>query len=114
MQFFNQNINPIKLNPMKNIKAYGTYSATEDLQPMQIERRSVQPKDVEIKILYCGVCHSDIHTARSEWGAAKYPVVPGHETVGEVINIGNEVSNFNIGEFVCVVMVMDSYRHGDC
>lgn len=100
MQFFNQ-----------NIKAYGTYSATEDLRPMQIERRNVQSKDVEIEILYCGVCHSDIHTARNEWGSAKYPVVPGHEIIGEVINIGNEVSNFKIGDIVGVGCMVDSCRN---
>lgn len=98
---------------MKNIKAYGTYSATDRLEPMNIERRKLQSQDIEIKILYCGVCHSDIHTARSEWGTAKYPVVPGHEIVGEIINLGNEVSNFTLGEIVGVGCMVDACRNCD-
>lgn len=69
---------------MSEIKAYGAHSATEELVPLKIERRELEPKDIAIEILYCGVCHSDIHTARSEWGPARYPVVPGHEIIGKV------------------------------
>ncbi len=64
---------------MSIVKAYGNTAATADLELLNIERRKLNANDVAIEILYCGVCHSDIHTARSEWGAAKYPVVPGHE-----------------------------------
>lgn len=95
---------------MNQIKAYGSNSATEDLKPLEISRRKVLPKDVQIEILYCGVCHSDIHTARSEWGPAKYPVVPGHEIVGCVTAIGSEVQNFKEGDLVGVGCIVDSCR----
>lgn len=96
---------------MKNVKAFGTYSSNEDLQLMQIKRRIVQQRDIEIEILYCGVCHSDIHIARSEWGRSNYPVVPGHEIVGKVVNIGNLVSSFKIGDIVGVGCMVDSCRN---
>lgn len=95
---------------MNQIKAYGSHSATEELKPLKISRREVLPKDVQIEILYCGVCHSDIHTARSEWGPAKYPVVPGHEIVGRVTAIGSEVQNFKEGNLVGVGCIVDSCR----
>jgi len=95
---------------MKTIKAYGSYSATEQLQPLTIERRDILPHDVDIEILYCGVCHSDIHTARSEWGPARYPVVPGHEIIGKVTNTGAEVQKFKIGDTVGVGCIVDSCR----
>lgn len=96
---------------MTTVKAYGNHSATEDLVPLQIERREIQAKDVQIDILYCGVCHSDIHSARSEWGPAKYPVVPGHEIIGRVIGVGSEVSNFKEGDLVGVGCMVDSCKH---
>jgi uncharacterized zinc-type alcohol dehydrogenase-like protein len=92
------------------IKAYGNHSATEELVPLQIERRDLQAHDVHIDILYCGVCHSDIHTARSEWGPARYPVVPGHEIVGRVIEVGSSVSKFKEGDLVGVGCIVDSCR----
>lgn len=92
------------------IKAYGNHSATEELVPLQIERRDLQAHDVHIEILYCGVCHSDIHTARSEWGPARYPVVPGHEIVGRVIEVGSSVSKFKEGDIVGVGCIVDSCR----
>lgn len=95
---------------MENIKAYGTHSAKEELVPIEIKRRSLQPKDVQIDILYCGVCHSDIHTARGEWGHANYPVVPGHEIIGKVIAVGDEVTQFKVGETVGVGCMVDSCR----
>ena len=61
-----------------NVKAYGTEAKDKDLQEMTILRREVQPNDIEIDILYCGVCHSDLHTARNDWGGTVYPAVPGH------------------------------------
>ena len=74
---------------MKNIKAYGTKAADAPLASMNISRREVRPTDVEIEILYCGVCHSDLHTARNDWGDTAYPVVPGHEIIGRVIQVGS-------------------------
>ena len=93
---------------MSEIKAYGAHSATEELVPLKIERRELQPKDIAIEILYCGVCHSDIHTARSEWGPARYPVVPGHEIIGKVTAVGAEVKNFKPGDAVGVGCLVDS------
>ena len=98
---------------METVKAYGNYSATEDLVPMNIERRALLDNDVQIDILYCGVCHSDIHSARSEWGPARYPVVPGHEIVGKVIAVGSAVSKFKVGDTVGVGCIVDSCRHCD-
>jgi uncharacterized zinc-type alcohol dehydrogenase-like protein len=74
------------------INAIGTYSATQPLKSMAISRRDPGPHDVQIAIDYCGVCHSDLHQARSEWAGTLYPCVPGHEIVGQVTAIGNQVS----------------------
>lgn len=90
------------------VKAFGTEAKDKDLQEMTIERREVQSKDIEIEILYCGVCHSDLHTARNDWGGTKYPSVPGHEIVGKVSNIGNEVTKFKVGDLVGVGCMVDS------
>lgn len=90
------------------VKAFGTESATADLKEMNIERREITAKDIEIDILYCGVCHSDLHTARNDWGGSVYPVVPGHEIVGRVARIGNEVSGFKEGDLVAVGCMVDS------
>lgn len=95
---------------MKDTKAYGMLSETEKLVEMQIERRENQPTDVQIEILYCGVCHSDIHTAKNEWGGAKYPVVPGHEIIGKVTSVGSEVTRFKVGDTVGVGCMVDSCR----
>lgn len=95
---------------MKDTKAYGMHSETEKLVEMQIERRENQPTDVQIEILYCGVCHSDIHTAKNEWGGAKYPVVPGHEIIGKVTSVGSEVTRFKVGDTVGVGCMVDSCR----
>ncbi len=96
---------------MSTIKAYGNYSATSELISLEIERRDIQPTDVAIEILYCGVCHSDIHTARSEWGPARYPVVPGHEIIGKVTDVGIKVKNFKVGDSVGVGCMVDSCQH---
>ncbi len=90
---------------------YGTDSATEPLRPMSFERRDLQPKDVQIDILYCGVCHSDLHTVRNEWGNTVYPVVPGHEIVGRVAAIGSDVTNYKPGDLVGVGCMVDSCQH---
>ncbi len=96
---------------MTGVKAYGIKAAKSDLKPLDIERRALQPTDVSIKILYCGVCHSDIHNGRNEWGGAKYPMVPGHEIVGKVLAVGTEVTRFKVGEMVGVGCMVDSCRH---
>lgn len=96
---------------MKNVKAYAAHAAEKDLEPYQIERREPGPKDVEIEILYCGICHSDIHTARNEWGGTRYPVIPGHEIVGKVTRVGDTVSRFTEGETVGVGCFVDSCGH---
>jgi uncharacterized zinc-type alcohol dehydrogenase-like protein len=93
---------------MKNTKAYGTKAANAPLTLLQIDRREPRPDDVEIEILYCGVCHSDLHTARNDWGGTKYPVVPGHEIIGHVVAVGSAVSKFTIGDNVGVGCMVDS------
>lgn len=90
---------------------YATHSATEQLTPFHFERREVRPEDVAIDILYCGVCHSDIHMARNEWGMTPYPFVPGHEIVGKVRAVGQKVSKFKLGDLVGVGCLVDSCRH---
>ncbi|MFV0539926.1 MAG: NAD(P)-dependent alcohol dehydrogenase [Aestuariibaculum sp.] len=95
---------------MKPIKAYGTQTKDTDLEPLTIERRELSESDVKIDIIYCGVCHSDIHTARSEWGPAKYPVVPGHEIIGKISAMGEQVTKYNIGDLVGVGCLVDSCK----
>lgn len=93
---------------MATIKAYGADAPEKELAPLTIERRELHPTDVHLEILYCGVCHSDIHHTRDEWGGTKYPAVPGHEIVGKVIEIGDQVSKFKRGEIVGVGCMVDS------
>lgn len=93
-----------------DVKAYGTFSKDDDLKEMTISRRGLLPTDVEIEILYCGVCHSDLHTARNDWGSTKYPAVPGHEIVGRVTAVGNEVSKFKVGDQAAIGCMIDSCR----
>ncbi|ASK30708.1 hydroxyacid dehydrogenase [Chryseobacterium sp. T16E-39] len=90
------------------VRAYGAESTTADLKEMNIERREVTPNDVEIEILYCGVCHSDLHTARNDWGGTIYPAVPGHEIVGRITKVGSEVSKFKVGDLAGVGCIVDS------
>ena len=92
------------------VKAFGTEASTADLQPMTIERREILPNDVEIDILYCGVCHSDLHTARNDWGGTKYPAVPGHEIVGIAKDVGSAVTKVKIGDKVAVGCLVDSCK----
>jgi uncharacterized zinc-type alcohol dehydrogenase-like protein len=92
------------------IKAYGTEAAEVQLNQMNINRRKATPHDVEIDILYCGVCHSDLHTARNEWHFTVYPCVPGHEIVGKVKSVGSHVSKFKVGDLVGVGCMVDSCR----
>lgn len=100
---------------METIKAYGAKDKGANLKEMMIERREVKKNDVKIKITYCGVCHSDIHTVENDWGNAKYPVVPGHEIVGRVVEIGEDVKNFKKDDLVGVGCMVDSCREcGAC
>jgi uncharacterized zinc-type alcohol dehydrogenase-like protein len=94
----------------KNMKAFGTEAADAPLKQMNIARREVTAKDIEIEILYCGVCHSDLHTARNDWGGTIYPAVPGHEIVGKVTNAGSEVSKLKVGDYAAVGCMVDSCR----
>jgi uncharacterized zinc-type alcohol dehydrogenase-like protein len=89
-------------------KAYAAQSATSPLAPFSFERRAPRPDDVVIEILYSGICHSDIHTARSEWGPAAYPCVPGHEIVGKIKAVGKRVKRFKIGDLAGVGCFVDS------
>ncbi len=96
-------------------KGYAVKSSTDKLSPWNFERREVQANDVLIEILYCGVCHSDIHQVRSEWGPAKYPMIPGHEIVGRILKVGNNVTKFKVGDFAGVGCMVDSCREcGNC
>src|SRR4026207_1512249 len=90
---------------MRPTRAFAATSPTSGLSSSRIQRRDVGPTDVEIEILYCGVCHSDLHTARNEWSAAMatvYPCVPGHEIVGRVAKVGGKVSKFRAGDRAAV------------
>ena len=91
-------------------QAYASQSATAPLTPYSFERRDPGPLDVQIDIIYCGVCHSDIHTVRSEWGPANYPCVPGHEIVGKVVAVGKDVKKFKVGDLAGVGCMVDSCR----
>jgi alcohol dehydrogenase (NADP+) len=94
------------------LKTYGyaAHNNQSPLVPFSFERRNPGANDVQIEILFCGVCHSDIHQVRNEWGNATFPIVPGHEIVGKVTAIGNQVTGFNIGEIVGVGCLVDSCR----
>ena len=91
-------------------KGYAAQQATSPLAPFDFERREPGPRDVQIDIAFCGVCHSDLHTARSEWGGTKYPCVPGHEIVGHVVAVGSAVTRFKAGDTVGVGCMVDSCK----
>ncbi len=95
---------------MTPTKAYAAQTATTPLAPLTIDRREPTPTDVAIEILFCGVCHSDIHTARGEWGGTTFPCVPGHEIVGRVTEVGSDVKNFKVGDLAGVGCMVDSDR----
>jgi uncharacterized zinc-type alcohol dehydrogenase-like protein len=92
-------------------KAYGAQAADKPLQALDIERRAPGLHDVQIEIAYCGVCHSDLHTVRSEWGGTLYPCVPGHEIVGHVSAVGDGVGGFKVGDTVGVGCMVGSCQH---
>ncbi len=96
---------------MSKAKAYSAASAASPLAPSTIPRREPRADDVVIEILYCGVCHSDLHTARNDWGNTLYPVVPGHEIIGRVVSVGAGVTKFKPGDRVGVGCMVDSCQH---
>lgn len=95
---------------MTSTQGYAAHAADAPLVPFNFERRDPGATDVQIEILYCGVCHSDLHTARNEWGGTAYPVVPGHEIVGRVTRTGKDVRKFREGDLVGVGCLVDSCR----
>ncbi|MCC8144126.1 MAG: NAD(P)-dependent alcohol dehydrogenase [Tannerellaceae bacterium] len=94
----------------RNVKAFGTEAALKPLTDLTIGRREVEPQDVEIEILYCGICHSDLHSVHNDWGDTIYPVVPGHEIVGRITRVGSGVTKFKVGELAGVGCIVDSCR----
>ncbi len=96
-----------------NILGYASSSKEADLAPYNFTRRDPRPNDVVIEILYCGICHSDLHQARDDWNNTLYPVVPGHEIIGRVVNIGPEVTRFKQGDNVGVGCMVDSCQKCD-
>jgi uncharacterized zinc-type alcohol dehydrogenase-like protein len=98
---------------MSHAKAYAAESPTAALGPTTIIRREPTPRDVEIDILFCGICHSDLHAARNDWGGTRYPLVPGHEIVGRVTRVGGSVTRHAVGDVVAVGCLVDSDRTCD-
>jgi uncharacterized zinc-type alcohol dehydrogenase-like protein len=94
----------------KTARSWAAQTATSALAPFSIERREPLPGDVAIDILYCGVCHSDLHQVRNEWHNSVYPVVPGHEIVGRVVKVGSAVKKFKVGDLAAVGCLVDSCR----
>jgi uncharacterized zinc-type alcohol dehydrogenase-like protein len=105
-------INKFREQPMKTV-GYAARDASTPLAPFSFERRATRPNDVAIDILYCGVCHTDLHYARNDWGATIYPTVPGHEIVGRVAAVGSEVTRYKAGDMVAVGSTVDSCQHCD-
>jgi uncharacterized zinc-type alcohol dehydrogenase-like protein len=95
---------------MKKVSSYAALSAKTPLAPLEIERRDIGSRDIGIEILYCGICHSDLHTARNEWKGTTFPAVPGHEIVGRVAQVGKDVTSFKVGDLCAVGCLVDSCR----
>jgi len=94
-----------------HVKSYAAHAPTGPLGLFEFDRRSPRADDVVIEILYCGVCHSDVHNIRNDWGNAKYPMVPGHEIIGRVLEVGSSVAKFKVGDRVGVGCMVESCRH---
>jgi len=92
------------------VNSYAAMSSNTPLEAYNFERRAVGPDDVQIDILFCGVCHSDLHQVKNEWGGSKYPMVPGHEIVGKVLSIGSNVTKFKVGDLAGVGVMVDSCK----
>lgn len=101
------------MTPVKAYAAFVPYTPQNPLQPYEFERRAVGPHDVQIDILYCGVCHSDLHTVNGDWGEIPMPIVPGHEIIGRVEKVGEKVQKFKVGDTVGVGCFVDSCRTCD-
>ncbi|SIO92548.1 NAD(P)-dependent alcohol dehydrogenase [Vibrio spartinae] len=97
---------------MKTV-GYAAYNQGATLKPYAFERRELRENDVAIEILYCGVCHSDLHSVRNDWGGSTYPLVPGHEIIGRVTAVGSDVSRYKVGDTVGVGCMVDSCQHCD-
>lgn len=95
---------------MINVRGFAAQSADTPLAPFDFQRRAPRADDVVIEILYCGVCHSDLHQARNDWGISQYPMVPGHEAVGRVTAVGQDVTGFKVGDYAGVGCMVDSCR----
>src|SRR5260221_3872811 len=95
---------------MQKIRAWGASAAGKPLASMTIERREPGPRDLVLEILFCGVCHSDIHQARDEWSGARFPMVPGHEIIGRITKAGSGVKTFKAGDLAGVGCLVDSCR----
>jgi uncharacterized zinc-type alcohol dehydrogenase-like protein len=95
---------------MIKAKGYAVHDPKTELVPWNFERREVGPHDVQFDILYCGVCHSDLHQVKNEWGNSIYPMVPGHELVGKVVKVGEHVKKYKAGDLVGVGCMVDSCR----
>src|SRR3954467_14709570 len=93
------------------VKGFAAQQAGAALAPFDFERREPGEKDVVVDILYCGICHTDIHQVRDEWGGSIFPMVPGHEIVGKITKVGNEVTKFKVGETAGIGCFVDSCRH---
>jgi uncharacterized zinc-type alcohol dehydrogenase-like protein len=96
---------------MPSSKGYAALNAQSALAPFAFTRRDPRPTEIAVEILYCGVCHSDLHMARNEWGQSIYPMVPGHEIVGRVIAAGSTVTKFKVGNIAAIGVIIDSCRH---
>ena len=95
---------------MIKTRGYATQSSTSELKPFEFERRDPGPHDVQIEILYCGICHTDLHQARNDWGGSIYPMVPGHEIVGRVTKVGAQVNKVQVDDFAGIGCMVDSCR----
>lgn len=95
------------------VHGYAAHKAGSTLEPYIFERRSLRNNDIAMDVLYCGVCHSDLHMARNDWGMSVYPLVPGHEIVGRVTNVGSDVTKYKIGDTVAVGCMVDSCQECD-
>jgi alcohol dehydrogenase (NADP+) len=93
------------------VQGYAAHASDADLVPFTFERRDLRPDDVELEILFCGVCHSDVHHVRNDWDGEEYPIVPGHEIIGRVTRVGSGVSRFKEGQTVGVGCLVDSCQH---
>ncbi|WP_243396390.1 NAD(P)-dependent alcohol dehydrogenase [Leptospira hartskeerlii] len=103
----NSKVRDIRMNT-KLVKAYGTEASDKPLKLIEIKRRDLLQHDIEMEILYCGICHSDLHQIKNDFGMSAYPMVPGHEIVGKITRIGNQVTDFKVGDFVAVGCIVDS------